>query len=191
MSETLYTDLYIDDEMVPKRITFTDDECIDGKQGRTAKQKRDEHDLEINKLAKSIDKGHHHAIDKEDLRGLMADHMDIEHGNGIEPEKVEKEIIQLEGMLNTKTGELEYRTMQVCWCLFSFKMINSEDIGNEIDWCPRIIVAEKKIIRDAFGCEHLDMIAPKFFERYPDYVYSKLKEVKVANKRIRDRRKKR
>ena len=78
MSETLYTFLYIDDEEKQTTYSFTDDECIDGVQGRTAKQKRDEFDLEIDKLAKSKDKGHHYSIIKENISDANANYIDIE-----------------------------------------------------------------------------------------------------------------
>ena len=191
MKETLYTYLKIQGVAHPKEFGFDDLEDADGKKGKTAKEQRDEFGAGIIKLDKNADKGHHFESESNIYEDVNANFWDIIGGNGIEPDEVKKEIVQLEGMLNTKTGELEYRTMQVCWCLFFFKMINSKDIGDKIDWSTRIIVDEKNIIRKAFGCDHLDMISLKFFERYPHYVFSNAKEEKEIKKRIRDRRKKR
>ena len=116
--------------------------------------------------------------------------MDIERGPGVEPEELTKEIIAITGMLNTITGKLNYRQMQVCWCLFSICITNLEAIGKKINWSASIIDQEVRNIKNAFCCEHLDIIKPLFFERYPDYIFSIEREVKVKKKRVRDRRKK-
>ena len=48
-----------------------------------------------------------------DGEGINADHFDLKDGGTIEPDKVSKKNITV---LNSTTGDLSYRSMQVIWC---------------------------------------------------------------------------
>jgi len=190
MREPLFTYLHIDGNDKPNEFEFNDLDDVDGKKGKTAEMQRDEFDLGIIKLNKSLDKGHHYSTDMINLREVNSNYFDVREGNGIEPETEEEKIIPIAGMLNTKSFELSYRQMQVCWCYFFLKITNNKGIVGKIGWSSSKIDQEMREIKDAFGTKHLNVIEPLFFARYPDYIFSNKREVKVKPKRVRDRRKK-